>query len=390
MKRLISLILIVSFAASSNTYEASAAIKAGSTCKTKGETKVVASSKFTCTKTGKKLVWVLKISKPNPTPSNSPKNEEPSPTFPTSLANLKEYFEGIPYSAWSDVQKKLELNPLPKTSVSITYGSNTKARYSEDFTKEKVFLGSRVMSSFPQPSEVRFYEFNKLDVNWGKEEASKYVSPFKLGQSFSNQAELLCSGEDCDGAVTNYASGVGLVLVGVSTPINRYGDISRFKGQNDLHEYVHAVQGIIFAGKQTSPPPTLLPCWYSEGQPQAVSILTSSSSIKDYLNVRRGWMKDNRWMLPDMTSKSIETFLADNMKTPCPQSTNSLNYTVGYIALEALISVGGVDSTFELLNKVADGKTFKEAFEMQYQMSWEKAAPILADVISRAFIEAKK
>jgi hypothetical protein len=133
-----------------------------------------------------------------------------------------------------------------------------------------------------------------------------------------------------------------------------------------------------------------MPCWYSEGQPQAVSILTSATSIQDYLKIRKDWMKNNRWPLPDLTASTIEKFLADNMKVPCPGSTNSLNYTVGFITMETLISIGGIDRSFDVLKKIADGSSFDAAFESEYQVSWAQAAPVISRIVSKAFIEARK
>jgi hypothetical protein len=78
------------------------------------------------------------------------------------------------------------------------------------------------------------------------------------------------------------------------------------------------------------------------------------------------------------------------MKVPCPGSTNSLNYTVGFITMETLISIGGIDKTFDLLKKIADGKSFAAAFESEYQIPWTEAAPIMSRIISKAFTQALK
>ncbi len=405
MKKQVGSLIAITLIATSLSIPANAAVKAGSTCKSKGLVSNYQGKKYTCIKSGKKFVWdkgvvipkpvvqVAPVASATPTPSASPTPSptvEVVPTFPTSFKDLEANFEGIAYSAWSDVQANIKKFPEAKTKVSLLFGPNTPKRYSDEITDKMVLLGSRAMGNVTQPSEVKFYSFNKADVNWGKENATKYSSPFRLGESLAQQAEQLCSREDCDGAFTNYASGIGLVLVGVSTPVTRYGDQARFNGQNDLHEYVHAVQGIIFANKTSEPPPVMMPCWYSEGQPQAVSILTSAATMKDYLKLRTDWMKMFRWPFPDKSPQTIEKFLADNMKVPCPGSTNSLNYTVGFITMETLISIGGIDKSFDLLKKIADGKTFAAAFESEYQISWAEAAPIMSRIVSKAFTQALK
>ena len=365
---------------------ATAVIKAGTACSKVKSTKVVSGLKLTCVKSGNKLIW--KASTIQKTNQNQP--TEKMPAFPTSFKNIEVNLDGIPYSAWSGVQANIKAFTEPKTKVSMFFGPNTPKRYPVEVTEKMVLLGSRAMARIPQPSEVKFYSFNKLDVLWAKEIATNWVSPFRLGESLPQQAEKMCAGEDCDGGITNYVSGFGAVLVGVSTPVTRYGDLARFNGQNDLHEYVHAVQGIIFANKNSGPPPTLIPCWYSEGQPQAVSIITSAATMQDYLKLRTQWLKTGSWPLPDTSAQTIEKFLADNMKVPCPGATNFLNYTAGFIVMEILMSVGGVEKTFDLLKKVADGSSFESAFESEYSLPWVEAAPIVARIVSKAVTAARK
>jgi hypothetical protein len=365
---------------------ATAAIKAGATCAKVNSTKNLSGLKLTCVKSGNKLIW--KASTIQKTNQNQP--TEKMPASPTSFKDIEAHLDGIPYSSWSGVQANIKAFTEPKTKVSMFFGPNTPKRYPVEVTEKMVLLGSRAMARIPQPSEVKFYSFNKLDVSWAKEIATKWVSPFRLGESLPQQAEKMCAGEDCDGGITNYVSGFGAVLVGVSTPVTRYGDLARFNGQNDLHEYVHAVQGIIFADKTSGPPPTLIPCWYSEGQPQAVSIITSAATMQDYLKLRTQWLKTGSWPLPDTSAQTIEKFLADNMKVPCPGATNFLNYTAGYIVMETLISVGGVEKTFDLLKKVADGSSFESAFESEYSLPWAEAAPIVARIVSKAVTAARK
>jgi hypothetical protein len=376
MKKSLAFIVALGFFAANLTLPASAAIKAGTKCTSIGQVKASGSKQFICVKSGKKLIWKAQAS---------------VPTAPTSFKDLEVNSDGIPYSAWSSVQANIKAFPAAKTKVTSIFGPSTPKRYATEITEKMVLLGSRAMGNIAQPSEIKFYNFNKADVSWAKEAATQFVSPFRLGESLPQQAEKLCAGEDCNGAISNYVSGIGVVLVGVSTPVTRYGDLTRFNGQNDLHEYVHAVQGIIFANKRPNPPPTLIPCWYSEGQPQAVSILTSAATMKDYLNLRKDWFSKNmRWPMSDTSAGTIEKFLADNMKVPCPEATNLANYTVGFAVMETLISIGGIDKSFDLLKKVADGSSFESAFESEYLISWAEAAPIVSRIVSKTVTEARK
>jgi hypothetical protein len=403
--RLVALIIPMVLVAS-NSY---AAVKAGSSCSKAGIKLVSAGKTYTCVKSGKKLVWnkgvAIAVAKPapsatasaapaasaSPAPEASSESMAPEtfPAVPTSLASLEANYEGIAYSSWKNKQRNLELYPNSDLKVSFKFGPNTPERYSTSITKDALMLGSRVMGAQKQPSEIRFVAYTKTDVEWAKREVAQYVSPFSLGISLPDQAAEKCSGQDCDGAVTNIASGIGLVLVGVSTPVNRY-NIQQFKGQNDVHEFVHAVQGMIFASQGGKPPATRTPCWFSEGQPQAISIVATSVTYQDYVSARKNWITNNRWLLKDFEPESIEEFMRAGMKVPCPANTNAMNFSLGYIIIDALVAAGGIDKTFDIQKEISTGATFESAFEKVYGMSWVEGSTVLARVASRTYKEIKR
>lgn len=396
MKKTLIAVLTAGLTASVLVIPATAAVKAGATCAKVGSSGTSNGKKFTCVKSGKKLVWNkgVAVTKPavvaSPTPSATLEPVAAKvPLMPTSFADLEERYEGIPYATWEQIQKNLALYKSTDLKISFLFGPNTPERYPNQWTIDAVTLGSRVMGGQKQPAEVKFVEFNKQDVPWARVEAGKYVSPFQLNNSFPDQAADKCAGIDCDGAVTNIASDIGLVLVGVSTPITRWS-IQKFKGQNDLHEYTHAVQGMVFKGKTQSPPPVLMPCWYSEGQPQAVSIPTVAKSAEDYVKIRKGWVTDNKWLLKDYEPETIQQFLKDNMKVPCPSSTYPLVNFLGFIVMDSLVAIGGIDKTFDVLSSRAEGLSFEDSFKKIYGISWDEASVVLARVASKVFKDLKK
>jgi hypothetical protein len=309
--------------------------------------------------------------------------------MPTSFADLEEKFQGIPYAVWEKIQSNLTVHKSTDLKISFLFGPNTPERYPNQWTIDALTLGSRVMGAQKQPSEIKFIQYNKKDVPWARDEAGKYVSPFDLGLNYADQVSEKCSGVDCDGAVTNITTDIGIVLASVATPVTRF-NIQKFNGQNDLHEYTHAVQGMIYKGKTRTPPPMLMPCWYQEGQPQAVSIPTVAKSAEDYVKIRKGWITDNRWLLKDYEPETIQQFLKDNMKAPCPSSTFSMIFSLGYIVMDALVAVGGIDKTFDVQTARSDGLTFDEAFKKVYGITWDEASVALSNAASKVYKENKK
>jgi hypothetical protein len=396
MKRTLAFLIVISIFGTSLSMPAFAAVKAGASCPKVGKTSVASGKTFTCVKAGKKLVWNkgAAVAKPAaaPTPATSATPEPTAvktPAMPTSFADLEEKFEGIPYSVWDKIQANLALHKSTDLKISFLFGPTTPQRYPNQWTIDAVTLGSRVMGAQKQPAEVKFVEYNKDDVPWARTEAAKYVSPFNLGMNLPDQAADKCANVDCDGAVTNIASDIGLVLVGVSTPVTKW-NIQKFNGQNDLHEYTHAVQGMIFKGKVTNPPPMHMPCWYSEGQPQAVSIPTVAKSAEDYVKIRKGWVTDNRWLLKDYEPETIQQFLKDNMKVPCPGSTYPMVSTLGFIVMDALVSIGGIDKTFDVQVAKASGLSFEDSFKQVYGITWDEASVALSKAASKVYKEYRK
>ena len=396
MKKLPVLALVVAITGTLVVPTASAAVKAGAYCPKPGKTSVASGKTFTCVKSGKKFVWNkgVAIAKPaaapTPTPSASPELvADKVPTMPTSFADLEENYQGIPYAVWEKIQTNLALHKSTDLKISFLFGPTTPRRYPDQWTIDAVTLGSRVLGAQKQPAEAKFVQYNKEDVPWARTEAAKYVSPFRLGNSFPDQASEKCAGIDCDGAVTNIASEVGLVLVGVANPVNRF-NIQKFNGQNDLHEYTHAVQGMVFKGKTQSPPPVLMPCWYSEGQPQAVSIPTVAKSADDYLRIRKEWITNNRYVLKDYEPETIQEFLRNNMKLPCDGNSYAMVFSLGYIVMDALVAVGGIDKTFDVLTSIADGMSFEDSFKKTYGTSWSDASVALSKAVSKVYKEYRK
>ncbi len=99
MKKFASVIIALSFLSASISLPAFASVKPGAKCSIEGQTRNAQGKKFTCVKSGKKLVWnkgrVIQIPAPKPTNSTSkesakanPSTEAPSPSpTPSNSAN---------------------------------------------------------------------------------------------------------------------------------------------------------------------------------------------------------------------------------------------------------------------------------------------------------------
>ena len=194
--------------------------KAGVKCTKAGATATTGGKKFTCVKSGTRLVWnkgvtvkaapkpsstpVAKPVEPNstptptptPTPTSSP-TPTPTPTqttspltfmeklwskgvngifpiesekfaIPTQVAttwqNVYANRDGIPYQAWSAISKNIATSQSKLGSVEILIGPNTIPNYA-DF-KLRMDLVSKALPKAKNVSKLRIFAFNFRDADW--------------------------------------------------------------------------------------------------------------------------------------------------------------------------------------------------------------------------------
>jgi hypothetical protein len=90
------------------------------------------------------------------------------------------------------------------------------------------------------------------------------------------------------------------------------------------------------------------------------------------------------------TPADISRFYKLQGESSFDPETKNLVYTIGYITVEALAAIKGIDSTMNLVKAVAAGDTFEQAFKKIYEVDWIQAEPILAQVVSKQFLEVRK
>jgi hypothetical protein len=384
-----------------------AAVKAGDLCKKVGSTATANGKKFTCIKSGKKLVWNkgVAIAKPKPvatpvatpTPMVSP-TPSPTPTVyvpptpittptpapivekaPTGFADLVENYRGIPEVVWNEAQK-LAKDGTVKSSFTIEIGPNTKIQQGLDDPRVYLEQASRLWSKFDQAQSTRVFIYNFQDLAWAQQKN------LALGGSWFKPEDLAanCSSPSSCGAFGGSYRGVGQIFFGV--PIRDYFPFNLgFVRGAYVHEFSHVVQYSQFASQPSLNGYATLPCWFSEGQPQVPGQALGFTTLSDYKLSRDSSFSQPAGALGDYSQDSILKFysLAGVSKDGlCAASIRQRIYDVGFMTVEALASIKGIESTMQVVAGVSQGLTFNQSFEKVYGISWNEAAPILAKVVS--------
>jgi len=331
-----------------------------------------------------------------------------------TFANAEKSFEEIPQTAWQNIQDAINANPAFGIPTTIVIGPNT------DTTIEQItsllHMEYRLWNGFQQPHSFGGLVYNAIDEPWAEKEWPKIATKLKLtddpdrqisqlraGCNFTNEVATECFGGM---AVTFQNTSAGFAFYGVQSPYwskdsSEVGPISQVP-----HEYTHIVQFAQWNGAELKPGENLksdsahngMPCWFSEGQANAIGIPIAAKDLNSYIQgrdngVRRRINQDSgaKPALSDttLTAKNITSFLyGQDIATCYNPATNGdwqLGYSVGYAATEVLVAIGGPQSTMALLAKTASGRTWPDAFQEVYGLSWKEGAEILGKVLEAEY-----
>jgi M6 family metalloprotease-like protein len=190
-KLLLSLLLIFALIAPIN---ASAAVKTGAKCKKAGQTSTYAGKKFTCVKSGKKLVWNkgVAIAKPRPVALPTP---TPTPTLPSDLSTRSEI---TPTATLSDVAicrtpdlttRSSGSNGFPRPQGSLYGKVNPKILFiplsfsdTPEFSETDLARMESVLNEVKEFYKETSYGF--VNLNFEILEKSKWLSIEKSAESY--------------------------------------------------------------------------------------------------------------------------------------------------------------------------------------------------------------
>jgi hypothetical protein len=353
------------------TPDATAAFSlSGKLCKKAGKISISEGTTYICKKNKKKLLWQVKEAAP-------PKTI----LLPTSFDDLGNRVEGSYVSAWNSFNNK-NLNSKPiEVNQKILVGPDSTL-INNNVTNSFI-QATRLFDGFKQPDSFTAIYYKYEDKAWAKEKLKE------LGfESRSTEVDTGCpSTNHCNGATAGKADGnTGLVQFGI--PRTNEQDIYHLNGAIEIHEYAHLVQFMQFVGKPAEDRNLgYLPSWFIEGHAHAVSNLGSSKSLEGYKVIRSHWLNTSpNQEIKSFQPQDIERFYDELMPFKGNPEMFGYVYTLGYITIEALMSLKGFDSPSNLILEVSNGESFESAFLKVYGITWASAKPILAQVVSKQFL----
>ena len=377
---------------------ATAAVKAGAKCSKAGATSISAGKKFTCVKSGNKLIWnkgvVVKKPMPSPTPTSTPSpistpspsptptitptpSPSPTPKAPTSFDDLVENYQGIAYAAWSKSREKILASTKTDITLKMIMGPNSQLTYKEPLIP--IDLVSRMYAGSVEPVEIYYLAFNYEDREWAVNQMESILpnSGSRWVTDTACRTKETCWG---GGSFYNGSNRYLIVLaVELKTPVKLTGTV-------EAHEFTHTIQQMNI--KKGRPAQEFLydpwpPTWYWEGQAEFTQhAAVYYDSFADYLKFRKNTSSD-LYTNQLLNSQYLEKYFVFNAPDTWQKSYERwYQYSIGAMFVEILTALKGPDSTMEMWKIASSGVDFKTAFERVYGISFDKAMPIMAKAIA--------
>ena len=376
--------------------------KAGAKCTKAGITATAAGKKFTCVKSGTKLVWNKGVTvkaapkvdvkpvepTPTPTPTATPTptptaTPTPTPTLKDlTFSNIVENVDAIAFNVFSKFETHMATNYQSSIKVNTIVGPNTVPvnKNSADAFR----IGSKIFQNFKQPDEVFAIYYTFADKEWARNQiairAGQNVADFQIGYSCPSAARCW----DASASIT--LDWKAISHFGASDPGGALST-SELNGEIQIHEFTHSVSFFQLYPNRGNYY-NLTPDWFGEGHASFAGKLGAYTSLEQYSAHRRQVHGGNRPQsdIKDYRPENILRFYESFSKAPEVSPIQRFYlYSLGWSTIEALAAIGGIDSPMNLFVETSKGLTFKQAFKKIYGIEWEVAAPILAEVVSKQF-----
>ena len=362
---LVALLLLVFFSPSTTA----APPKPGATCSKAGITMTYQGLKYTCIKSGKKLVWGKGIKSgfnSNESGGKSTSTPTPTPTpMPTPTPTPESIIKALT-SVW-------EFPRTPITSVPISFhiGPNADAQFAIEIKNitQKTFEMWRDFYDDTRPYPVIFGGLE--DIDWVFEQWAKYGYT-DINQK--NEAKKRALSGGFTSVLFMRAQG-HMTFILSPTNIKGFGDAYReYRETIITHHVIHAIQQRVTSEKYD-----LLGCWAIEGGAEFYGAATAAKVGQlDYMSYRRtimgNWAQWRRDI--DLRKYSAEDWLVvmkNFDQTPCNDTSKigNLHYSIGFLMTETLVSEFGHAKVLNWWKAIKTSEDWKKNFENTFGLSYE-------------------
>ena len=355
-KRTLSVLMVTALCVAPITQASAATAKAGATCPKLKATSVIKGKKFTCIKSGKKLVWDKGVVVKSPT--------TPVTKLPEDTGVLKAY-EALTLIAKSVVVKPTDIKTVASSKVTTDSVKEIESRYS--------FVASFFDALLPANTPVTLVVSTNEEIEWAGSQLAKlngnsfaeWLKVFK-NPSISSPCGPYYSagsnGKTLDKRILNNYS-----LFGKSCVSQLPAD-ENFKTTIE-HEWVHNVQNAVSVNfdQNSNPDKQNMPCWFKEGQAVFYgSALGYRNDYDGYLKVRKWNMKNDVYGSAQDRPDISQTLQKLDESYDVFRCGNDGGYSIGSIAVEKMVLLKGNAGVIAFMKELKNQTYWQEAFSVVY------------------------
>ena len=335
-----------------------AAVKPGTTCKTLGKTSTSSGIKYTCVKSGKKLVWNkgVAVKKATPTPTPTP-TATPTPTPTPTATKFEPWSTNIDSKMLSDEAQKNFLawvqtrTGATKNHTQVIQENRYTSRIS--LLKKADDLSAQLFSSY-------FSQGSKTII--GATESWTVDQLAKAGWNSPN-----CNNQ--------YMPGVSLCLDGIMRQgyvITGDSSYDESRPGSDgaallAHEYFHLVQSNLGSSASRlgmksgdASSANAFPAWFVEGTAEFVGYSVGAlSQSASYWNGRSAMLSYS----PPGPSTNRNSISDYEIRVCCGNDTPTYPYNIGLVASEYIIASVGFQKMLDILIDYKKTQNFEKSFE---------------------------
>jgi len=359
--------------------------KAGAICSKVGSTQNYMGKKYTCIKSGKKLIWgkgvLIKKTAPSPTPSPTP---TPTPTStPTStpkpsssakadvapittFSELRNRFLDFHYLAWKKSQDQILKTPESTSLIIELVGPNSKKCTGKSV--EAIRTAQRLFAGSMQPSTLRLIYADRGDEEWLYQETKKYLRPFELTMQGTVQVNPHSVNSDTK---------EGVEWIQDSCTENRPNFLD---GSATAHGYTHMIQKMQFTSNQSQWGAWgKAPRWLLEGG------ATFADQIVMFGSDQKRWLdfipKNIDFELRKYDLESLDEYFNSDDWQVTEKFPNQRAYDLGFIVCEILVAMKGPSVLIDLYFDLSQTQNFDLSFKNKFGVTWTEAKPDVAYAI---------
>lgn len=370
--------------------------KPGAACTKLGASQVYKGLKFTCSKSGKKLIWNKGVSFKLGESCNK-KNETAligGKTAMCTLINEKLTWQIDTYQkllgAWQDTLAYKKAQPLPNAALDVRYSPLVNRKIADaivaSLKSSSQFWQAQFLPAKPFPTLF----FTEKEKSWFGDQMTKLGLAQKCIDQQLNQfdEEVARNGENANAAgyagcddVTFFDFYIGTGRDDVNTDTLKVG----------AHEYTHSGQ----FGALTNVGGEFAPCWFIEGGAEFYGITLSALKDSDVYKMRQQHVWEPYMFgfkgLAFMDPNSIAQFIEENGINYNHQVCGPNGaYPVGAVATEYLFLQQGQTGILKFMEDIKINHDFKSSIQKIYGISWEQMKNEMSDYIKLVIAQTPK